>query len=160
MDKLWYRWAQNALFQLKGHGEWENELRVLDDKDICGLTERMLSTHEEQERSRLRDLGIIDEAILDPASSDAVVAPGEGRQQLSWLWYSPSEIGGDTNIESLSGSAVHEGQFLSRKVEQYIEHGAALKIEWSKARARKLQWREEVELVLEEMRRVIAYQEW
>ncbi|KAF9035697.1 hypothetical protein BDZ89DRAFT_924767, partial [Hymenopellis radicata] len=104
LDKLRYRWARNALFQLKGHGEWENELR----------------------------------AILDPASSDAVVAPGEGRRQLSWLWYSPSEIGGDTNIESLS----------------------ALKIEWSKARARKLRWHEEVELVLEEMRRVIAYQEW
>ncbi|KAF8867429.1 hypothetical protein CPB85DRAFT_1449990, partial [Mucidula mucida] len=36
----------------------------------------------------------------------------------------------------------------------------ALKIEWCKARARKMRWEEEVALLLEEMRRVIVYRRW
>ncbi|KAF8887999.1 hypothetical protein CPB85DRAFT_1180587, partial [Mucidula mucida] len=35
-----------------------------------------------------------------------------------------------------------------------------LKIEWCKARARKMCWEEEVALLLEEMCRVIAYRRW
>ncbi len=36
----------------------------------------------------------------------------------------------------------------------------ALCIEWCKAHARMLRWEEEVELLNEEMRRVLAYKEW
>lgn len=36
----------------------------------------------------------------------------------------------------------------------------ALRAEWCKARARARRWSEEVDLLLEEMRRVIAYHEW
>ncbi|KAF9023539.1 hypothetical protein BDZ89DRAFT_955587, partial [Hymenopellis radicata] len=141
LNKLRYRWARNTLFQLKGHGQWETELRILEDTDIRGLTERMLSAQEENDRNRLRDLGIIDETVLDPASSDAVIAPGEGRRQLSWIWHALTEIGADDDV---STSSVHE----------------ALRIEWCKARARKLRWQEEVELLLEEMRRIIEFHRW
>ncbi|KAF9018828.1 hypothetical protein BDZ89DRAFT_959732 [Hymenopellis radicata] len=142
LNKLRYRWARNALFQLKGHGEWERELKILNDTDIRGLTERMLSAQEQDERNRLRDLGIIDESVLDPASSDAVVAPGEGRRRVSWIWYTPTEIiPGDDDASAYS-------------------RNTALKIEWCKARARKLRWQEEVELLLEEMRRVVEFHRW
>lgn len=54
----------------------------------------------------------------------------EGYRQLSWIW-----LGTDTN----SGQAVRE----------------ALRVEWTKARARAQRWAEEVRLLREEMRRVL-----
>ncbi|TFK77994.1 hypothetical protein K466DRAFT_445690, partial [Polyporus arcularius HHB13444] len=36
----------------------------------------------------------------------------------------------------------------------------ALRVEWCKARARAHRWREEVQLLLEEMRRVPEFHEW
>ncbi|KAF9019901.1 hypothetical protein BDZ89DRAFT_1093800 [Hymenopellis radicata] len=108
LNKLRYQWACNALFQLRGHGEWERELQILADADT----------------------------ILDPASSDAVVAPEERRRHLSWICRTLT-----TPIPPLCTKAT-------------------LRIEWCKARARKLRWQEEVELLLEEMRRVIQYHRW
>lgn len=36
----------------------------------------------------------------------------------------------------------------------------ALRVDWSRAKARKTRWDEEVELLREEMRRVLRYLEW
>jgi hypothetical protein len=36
----------------------------------------------------------------------------------------------------------------------------ALRVEWAKSLARKLRWTEEVQILKEEMRRVIAYSKW
>ena len=36
----------------------------------------------------------------------------------------------------------------------------ALRVEWAKSLARKLRWTEEVEILQEEMRQVIAYSKW
>ncbi len=41
-----------------------------------------------------------------------------------------------------------------------IFESIAIKIEWCKARARMLRWEEEIELLLEEMRRVAVYGNW
>jgi hypothetical protein len=37
--KLRYQYARNALMRLRGHGSWENELKVLDDVDVRALNE-------------------------------------------------------------------------------------------------------------------------
>ncbi|KAI9067504.1 hypothetical protein FKP32DRAFT_1563686 [Trametes sanguinea] len=57
--------------------------------------------------------------------------PAEGRRQLSWIWHSAGSQGSDSMIDSL-------------------------RVEWLKARARKMRWGEEVQLLPEEMRRVLA----
>ncbi|KAF8907161.1 hypothetical protein CPB85DRAFT_1223639 [Mucidula mucida] len=130
LSKLRYRWARNALFRLRKHGDWERELRVLNDVDVRGMNERLLTAEEIAERRILAEQGFIDELIAGPSSEGAVVSQGEGRRQLSWIWYS------------------------------YADPIDTLKIEWCKARARKMRWEEEVELLLEEMRRVIVYRRW
>ncbi|KAJ7770735.1 hypothetical protein B0H16DRAFT_1306944 [Mycena metata] len=56
---------------------------------------------------------------------------------LSWIWTAKGAL--DSEEEEL-----HE----------------SLRIEWSRAKARKKRWEEEVELLREEMRRVIRYLEW
>ncbi|KAJ7059253.1 hypothetical protein C8F01DRAFT_989914 [Mycena amicta] len=63
-----------------------------------------------------------------------VVAQGEGRRTLSWIWYvaKPDDL---TEAELVE----------------------ALRVEWCKAFARMRRWREDVVLVEEEMRRTIEY---
>ncbi|RDX40319.1 hypothetical protein OH76DRAFT_1459536 [Lentinus brumalis] len=60
------------------------------------------------------------------------LTPAEGRRILSWIWRS-----GD--------------------VEDAGESGESLRVEWLKARARTMRWREEIRLLREEMRRVLGF---
>ncbi|KAJ7026086.1 hypothetical protein C8F04DRAFT_966920 [Mycena alexandri] len=63
-------------------------------------------------------------------------APSENKT-LSWIWSAPGAL--DKEEESL-----HE----------------SLRVEWSRAKARKTRWEEEVMLLREEMRRVVRYLRW
>ncbi|TDL13917.1 hypothetical protein BD410DRAFT_868388 [Rickenella mellea] len=84
-----------------------------------------------------------DEAILQPP------APlpqnhwiSEGRRDFTWIWLSPNvQLQGDAETERRE---VNEG----------------MRVKYCKARARAMRWEEEVELVVEEMRRTIAFLEW
>ncbi|KAJ6506688.1 hypothetical protein C8R45DRAFT_816824 [Mycena sanguinolenta] len=62
--KLRYRYARNALSRLRGNGEWERKLQVLQDEDIRALNER-----------------------AGGVANYGVVALSEGRRTLSWIWY-------------------------------------------------------------------------
>ncbi|KAJ7763723.1 hypothetical protein B0H16DRAFT_1661737 [Mycena metata] len=104
--KLRYRYARNALAQLRGNGEWERTLKVLEDKD-------------------------------GGVGSYGVVALGEGRRTLSWIWYT-----------SKADDPTEQELFL------------ALRVEWCKAYARMRRWYEDIVLVEEEMRRTIQYGYW
>ncbi|KAI0702837.1 hypothetical protein C8T65DRAFT_709367 [Cerioporus squamosus] len=66
----------------------------------------------------------------------------EGRRKISWIWKASS-----------SSDAAETGNVADSLAE-------SLRVEWCKARARAERWTEEVELLQEEMRRTIAYQEW
>ncbi|KAG2041298.1 hypothetical protein BDR03DRAFT_932218 [Suillus americanus] len=73
--------------------------------------------------------------LMDP------FATGEGRRQVSWIWMMDSvDCGdeGDNDVDVVQG--VH--------------------IEWCKSRVRALQWSEEVELLKEEMCRVLQFFAW
>ncbi|KAF7372003.1 CxC2 domain-containing protein [Mycena venus] len=118
--KFRYRYVRNALIRLKGHGPWERELRVLEDSDVRALNERALTAEEHRRGGGIAAFG--------------VVAIGEGRRTLSWIWY----------------SARPEEPTEAELVE-------ALRVEWCKAYARTRRWDEDVVLVEEEMRRTIEY---
>ena len=66
--------------------------------------------------------------------------PGEGRRQVSWIWY---RLDDDDLRTELSG-----------------ELGQPIQVEWMKSRARAARWREAVILAEERMRRVIQYSYW
>jgi hypothetical protein len=75
-------------------------LRELKDEDIRGMHERALNEEEaavyEQTRRMggLADkavLGELDDESLPTVTFDPVLALGEGRRTLSWIWYSVTE---------------------------------------------------------------------
>ncbi|KAJ6473676.1 hypothetical protein C8R45DRAFT_794386, partial [Mycena sanguinolenta] len=78
-------YAQNALKRLKGAGLWDKELRVLDDRDVRELNERALTAEELEQRNALKDYE--DVAEEGGIAAYGVVALGETRRTLSWIWY-------------------------------------------------------------------------
>jgi hypothetical protein len=84
--KLCYQYAQNTLMRLRGHRSWEKELRVLEENDVDALNEHALTAEEAEQRNALHDYESI---IVEEGGVAALgtVALGEGRQTLSWIWY-------------------------------------------------------------------------
>ncbi|KAJ7635975.1 hypothetical protein DFH06DRAFT_1139060 [Mycena polygramma] len=141
-----YRTARLALLALRGHGEWEEKLRELRKEDIRGMNERMMNDTEKEDNRRARLLaglsadGKDDEIDEYGEPVDLTVLfnleVGEGSRVLSWIWYSATT----------RGDATEEGKLHED-----------IRVEWLKARARADRWREELILLEEEMRRVIAF---
>jgi hypothetical protein len=92
--KLRYRYARNQLLRLRSHGAWEKGeqgLQVLADEDVRALNERALTDEEAAEAGKLRELGAVVEGGIARAG---MVAAGETKHTLSWIWYN-SKRGGD-----------------------------------------------------------------
>lgn len=87
-------------------------------------------------RKELQELKAEDVRGLGVADIDNTT---EGRRTISWIWRT---IGVNDNEEADSG--LHD----------------SLRLEWCKSRARALRWTEEVLLLKEEMRRVLAFLRW
>ncbi|KAJ7177592.1 hypothetical protein C8R46DRAFT_1212338 [Mycena filopes] len=64
-------------------------------------------------------------------------APGSSRRIMSWIWTAPGALDDEE-------ARLHE----------------SVRVEWSRAHARKTRWEEEVMLLREEMRRVMRYLRW
>ncbi|KAJ7136981.1 hypothetical protein C8R44DRAFT_552414, partial [Mycena epipterygia] len=133
--KLRYRYARNALARLREHGPWERELQVLQDVDMRALNKRAL-TDEKKQREAVHDLQDVEEGGI---SAYGVVALGESRRTLSWIWYTAKK-GEPSEVE--------------------LVEGETLRVEWCKAYARTSRWHKDIVLVEEEMRRTIAYGYW
>ncbi|KAI0755881.1 hypothetical protein BC629DRAFT_1444458 [Irpex lacteus] len=89
--------------------------------------------------TRLRHLA--DKDISSPGNDDDEDRPlGEGRRELSWIWRVPRPNGEQTDDDDTFDQT--------------------LQIEWTKTRARARRWAEEVELIQEEMCRVLAFFKW
>ncbi|KAJ6512878.1 hypothetical protein C8R45DRAFT_1087985 [Mycena sanguinolenta] len=133
--KIRYRYARAALLTLRGHGVWEQRLRILAEDDVRALNERALTSEEKAEKERLGEIG---EAIVEGGVARAAgVAAGETNHMLSWIWYAAGVA------EGTGGEQLED----------------ALRVEWCKGFARSSRYTEEVLLVREEMRRTIAYGE-
>ncbi|KAK7437564.1 hypothetical protein VKT23_018462 [Stygiomarasmius scandens] len=139
--KIRYRLARDALLRLSGHGKWEEELKELKDADVVGLNERKLTQEEAAEQEERRKRVGIDTELDDDDNyleDEGVIArvQGESKRVLSWIW---------------SGVTVKKGDDTFRD---------AVRVEWCKARARMLRWKEEVLLLTEELRRMQHYAIW
>ncbi|KAK6996428.1 CxC2 domain-containing protein [Favolaschia claudopus] len=145
-----YRAAREALLHLRGSGAWEEELQELKKEDIRGMNERLLNEQEKEENRKARLLaGLPEDATgndLDEYGQPVELTTlfnletGEGRRQLSWIWYSGGVRASDVNGDG----SLHED----------------IRVEWTKARARADRWREELILLDEEMRRVLEFCLW
>lgn len=97
-------------------------------------------------------------ALTDPdvrGISDGEDGQSEGKKQLPWIWKVMGVIGkddGDLHLrDCASGSKIHVLCSFS---------SPALRIEWCKSRARAMRFSEEVELLLEENRRILQFFQW
>ncbi|KAN0109688.1 hypothetical protein V8E52_009034 [Russula decolorans] len=93
---------------------------------------------------RLQELK--NEHIRAPGCSDG---ESEGFRQVSWIWMvarrcTPGQVSSPQQLQPLSDK----------------ELDGCLRCEWVKSKARADRWNEEVQLVKEEMRRVLAFLEW
>jgi hypothetical protein len=92
-----YRAARAALFGLRGTGDWESVLQVLEKADIRGINERSMNEEEKEENRKARLLaglgkdGDADDldAYGEPVDLTVLfnLETGEGHRHLSWIWY-------------------------------------------------------------------------
>ncbi|KAJ7462179.1 hypothetical protein FB451DRAFT_950331, partial [Mycena latifolia] len=72
---------------------------------------------------------------------------GENLRQVSWIWTSGATAGTDEDLEN--GES-----FLASIMGKFLTLLTALRIEWSKAYVRTRRWREETQMLEEEVRRL------
>ncbi|KAJ7604326.1 hypothetical protein FB45DRAFT_769378 [Roridomyces roridus] len=143
-----YRRARIALLALRGSGPWAAVLQELTQQDIRGMNERTLTDQEKEDDRRARVLaGQMGDDIVRDVFGDAVeptvrfnLEVGEGNRLLSWIWYAGGAGPGSTTTTG----KLHDD----------------IRMEWLKARARAHRWREDLLLLDEEMRRVLAFCQW
>ncbi|KAJ7431410.1 hypothetical protein B0H11DRAFT_1762257 [Mycena galericulata] len=128
--KLKYRYSRAALLILRGHGGWEDRLRVLSEDDIRALNERALTAEEKAQNERWAELGgaIIEGGVVRAAG----VASGEGSHTLSWIWYTAG-----ITVEDESDPRLHDGKsFCPRlRCQSANRNTSALRVEWCKVYA-------------------------
>ncbi|KAE9385880.1 hypothetical protein BT96DRAFT_1006633 [Gymnopus androsaceus JB14] len=140
-----YENARKHCLALRGPGDWQNVYRELKGSDVRSISERALSQEEKAVlRAAQLQAGVsveeVNEMLDDDISNiptvtfDPILALGQSKRTLSWIWY------------TASGSEVLEDNV-----------NESLRVEWCKARARAQRYREELELIDEEMGRAIAF---
>ena len=146
-----YRTARKAKLALSGPGDWEKELRVLEDADV--------RAYQDPTRLQLRPgrRGTLDDEQIEQQLSGGDTVhfegdspsftlfneersrrdgTGETRRALSWIWLNNKGGGMDDSADDI------------------------LRAEWAKSRARAARATEEVQLLREEMRRVLSFLDW
>ncbi|KAF8129675.1 hypothetical protein K438DRAFT_2136108 [Mycena galopus ATCC 62051] len=81
LAKVHYWYAHAGLLALRGHGVWEERLKVLRDEDMRGLNERALA---EEEVARENQVDELTRALAKPAGRVVAegIAAGEGSHSL------------------------------------------------------------------------------
>ncbi|PPR02922.1 hypothetical protein CVT26_009777 [Gymnopilus dilepis] len=145
-----YRAARKAKLALSGPGTWEKTLQELRDADVRAYQdpervkgwERRKGTYEDSQQPFAMDVdaedgegdrGGIDLLLENRSRRDGT---GQAHKVLSWIW----------TVENQGKSS--------------LDMGDVLRSEWAKSRARVDRATEEVELLQEEMRRVLVYLDW
>lgn len=158
---LKYRAARRAKLALEGPGRWEAEYQELRNEDVQSYASGLKKTDPDRrgiwedghEPPTAKESGIMssdEESASDIEMGDVArqteaqllkkrkKGTGETRKALSWIWRSAT-----VDMKDSGGSA----DFI-------------LRAEWATSRACARQAQEEVQLLREEMRRVLAFLEW
>ncbi|KAJ6452905.1 hypothetical protein DFH09DRAFT_1351463 [Mycena vulgaris] len=133
-----YRVARLALVVLGrvlGRNEWEVTLKPLLDADVRGMPHAQFGDPQRQRGGQGRKAKTGRKRRRPSKKARIAKAPAV----LSWIWIVQAQ-----QPEPGSSQAMNE----------------AVRIEWAKARARAMRWTEEVDLLEEEMRRILQFLEW
>ncbi|KAJ7032307.1 hypothetical protein C8F04DRAFT_1262054 [Mycena alexandri] len=131
-----YRAAHRALSslgpQLK-ETKWALVLKPLAADDVRGMPRGLFSDPEKKKRGKKR-------------KRDGPVQHPPPPTEMSWIWR--------TGISTLAAAASTSEEAAIKATNE------SLRVEWAKTRARAHRWREEVDLLEEEMRRILVFLEW
>ncbi|KAF7300905.1 hypothetical protein MKEN_01317000 [Mycena kentingensis (nom. inval.)] len=122
--------------------DWEVDLRELKADDVRGIPRTHFADPARQRGARSAAPSIDHGAEgVDAAPSQSKRARGTGATNsgLSWIWVRQTE---------------------SRNAGDPEDMDEALRIEWARTRARAMRWSEELDLLEEEMRRILQYLQW
>jgi hypothetical protein len=90
-----YRVHRNALVHLRGPGQWEKQLQVLEPEDIRGISERVLKDLDREIYRKasilagvsVHEANLLAEDIL-PNAWVPNLSVGDGKNIISWIWTS------------------------------------------------------------------------
>ncbi|KAJ6458992.1 hypothetical protein C8R45DRAFT_913193 [Mycena sanguinolenta] len=134
-----YRDARAALTSLKG-ANYAPHLKVLKATDIIleGENARDSSEVAQSDCAAVKKLARVGGQGAQPHRNDTSKGKAPG---VSWIWLSQHGSGDGVDV-------------LQEDLDE------SLRVDWSRAKTRKSRWDEEVELLREEMCRVLRYLEW
>ncbi|KAF4618086.1 hypothetical protein D9613_012669 [Agrocybe pediades] len=147
VEKYWA--ARAAKLVLSPSGAWEQTYRVMEDGDVRGYQDPNRLRPRQGRAGTLEDSQL--EAESAPTAGGSVLesnvfllpqerekrdGSGETRRTLSWIW-------------------LVDGQHSESEGDEDV-----LRTEWARSRARANRAREEVMLLKEEMRRILAFLDW
>ncbi|KAJ7260647.1 hypothetical protein C8J57DRAFT_1636746 [Mycena rebaudengoi] len=134
------------------NNEWEVALRPLAETDVRGMLRAHFGDEARQAATRAKKGKGKGRGVEEPRTKRRKVV---AYKVLSWIWLAQKRA--PTATEAMEREAGEEN--VSAEGEQPAMD-EALRIEWAKTRARSLRWSEEVQLLEEEMRRIVQYLEW
>ena len=152
-----YRHSRDSLLKLRGHGSWEDILRVLEPSDVRALNERDMTAQEKEDIQRVRERSgatSVGDASTERVATTAA-AIGEGQRRPLWIWFSGNLQEDENDTITRAG----EVQLLLYGYD-LLMGTVGLGVEWAKTKARADRWEEEVVLLDEEMRRVLVFCNW
>lgn len=158
-----YRAAREAKLKLEGPGEWEQTYQELKNEDV-----RSYATKKRKRDADRR--GIWEDGHEPPTREEAAIfnAESDASDPESDLKTEEEGVARLTKEQLLkrrkkgTGETRKEVSWIWRTGTMTVDGGQAdhiLRAEWARSRARTLRAQEEVRLVLEEMRRVLAFLE-
>jgi hypothetical protein len=118
-----YHTVRATLLQLRGPGDWETRLKVLEKSDVRGMNERAMNEEEKEDNRKARLLAGLGkdgntyelDDYGEPIELTVLfnLETGEGQRQLSWIWYtapSARDKGADWKL--------HDGRLKQLECEQ------------------------------------------
>ncbi|KAL1751670.1 hypothetical protein FB107DRAFT_221498 [Schizophyllum commune] len=141
-----YRKARTALHRLESRDAYpafkelkDSDLALDDDREADGASTDRLATVGARGAKVVANARKVDVPATRQDREIAAVRQADSRRSLtSWIW---TCLGGPVQDEN---AQVYD----------------ALRVEWAKARARRERWAEEVQILEEEMRRVLRHLQW
>lgn len=146
-----YNTARTALIAL-GANESELEWKPIKDADLRCLEDEEMD--EKREARRLKLMKKMSKTGKNALENGA--GPGQNSRVLSWIW---EGAGRDPDVSTGLNEGAYPTPDLIHWQPVTLISIIALRVQWAKARARSRRWHEEVNLLKEEMRRVLVFLE-
>lgn len=148
-----YRAARSALVALGAvldRDDWQVHLKPLKDEDVRGRPNPHFADEDRQKGKKRRKT-----RRLDPeAEARLAELRAEEKLPLSWIWLVQGDSGKETDMVN------NECRCDGKLGRQHANQRPVLRVEWAKTRASGMRYAEEIDLLEEEMRRVVHFLRW